>query len=152
MTVLAGAPDKSGSRTRQEDRLRCVRLPPSQRPMERMGPALSESRSLASDEQIRPNPSSNAMRCVFFAQSPVAHLTVPEAPLPTYKSDDIDSDLRPHRMRLAGFIGRRPSEAPSRIGSRRYACATGLHSYANARAWRTASTPRSTTSGFIRSA
>ena len=74
--VLAGAPDKrsepsgsrfdvSGSRPRAAHG--------------RMGPALS-GRVAASDEQIRePEQQRDALRVL--RQSPVAHLTVPEAPL-----------------------------------------------------------------------
>ena len=111
--MLAGAPDKrsepsgsrfdvSGSRPRAAHG--------------RMGPALS-GRVAASDEQIRePEQQRDALRVL--RQSPVAHLTVPEAPLhiqengcSTFARTDAlrfsaaaSAPSRSSRRRLPGFI------------------------------------------------
>ena len=100
--VLAGAPDKrsepsgsrfdvSGSRPRAAHG--------------RMGPALS-GRVAASDEQIRePEQQRDALRVL--RQSPVAHLTVPEAPL---HIQERMLHLRPHRC--LALLGRRLGAVP----------------------------------------
>ena len=89
--VLAGAPEKRSEPSGSRFDVSGSRLG---RPM---GRALS-GRVAASDEQIRePEQQRDALRVL--RQSPVAHLTVPEAPL---HIQERMLHLRPHRSRRAG--------------------------------------------------